>query len=500
MLHIEHVQDIEVLRQIALLQEREIEKLHDRLTTLSVQLARLTGKDATQAQIEIDILKDLLAQRERALFGDSSERRPLEGDRPAPSKKPRKGHGPTEQVALPIVEEIYDLPAGERTCPECGGSLSEMKGQFEESEEITVVQREFKLVKQLRKKYRCTCNACVVTAPGPLKLQPGGRYSIEFAVEVAASKYVDHLPLERQVRMMAREGLVIGSQTLWDQIDILARHLESTYEDLGRQVLRSPFIHADETPWRLMGKEKSPRWWVWSINSRDAVFYRMQDSRSAAAAGAILKDYRGTVMVDGYSAYKSLANPPPGAREGPFRLVHCWAHVRRKMIEAERTFPRESRVALDLIGDLYAVEREAPHGHDQASLARRAELRAQKSKPIVKAIKDWAEGQRALPESRLGKAIHYMVKLWPGLTAFLEEPTIPLDNNAAERGLRGVVIGRKNHYGSRSRRGTEVAAIFYSLFETAKLCGVEPKDYVLRAARQVIAEPDTSLLPILQTV
>lgn len=495
MLHIERVQDIEVLRQIALLQEREIEKLHDRLTTLSVQLARLTGQDASKAQIEIDILKDLLAQRERALFGDSSEKRPPEGDRPVAPKKPRKGHGPTEQTTLPIVEEIHDLPASEQACPECGGSLAEMKGQFEESEEITVVQREFKLVKHLRKKYRCACNACVVTAPGPLKLQAGGRYSIEFAVEVAAAKYLDHLPLERQVRMMTREGLVVSSQTLWDQIDILARHLEPTYEALGRQILRSPFLHADETPWRLMGKGKSLRWWVWSINNKDAVFYRIQASRSAEAAGAILKDYQGIAMVDGYSAYKSLASQ----REGPFRLVHCWAHVRRKFREAEHAFPRECRVALDLIRDLYLVEREAPRGQDQASLGIRAELRVQRSKPIVDAIKVWAEAQWALPESRLGKAITYMLKLWPGLTAFLEEPAIPLDNNAAERGIRGVVIGRKNHYGSRSQRGTEVAALFYSLFETAKLCGVEPKHYVLQAARQAIAEPDTSLLPILQT-
>lgn len=500
MLHIERVQDIEVLRQIALLQEREIEKLHNRLTALSVQLARLTGKDATQAQIEIDVLKDLLAQRERALFGDSSEKRPPEGDRSTTPRKPRKGHGPSEQAALPIEEEIHQLSPGELDCPECGGSLTEMKGQFEESEEITVVERSFKLVKHLRQKYRCSCNACVVTAPGPLKLQAGGRYSLEFAVEVAASKYLDHLPLERQVRMMAREGLNVSSQVLWDQIDFLARYLEVDYEGLATRILRSYFIHADETPWRLMGKGKSVRWWVWSINNHDTVFHKIQSSRSAEAAGEILKDYHGIAMADGYSAYKALARPGPGGAEASFRLVHCWAHVRRKVREAENAFPRECGVALDLIRDLYLVEREAPRGYDPAALTRRAELRAEKSKPIIEAIKSWAVEQRALPESRLGKAINYMLKLWPGLTAFLEEPTIPLDNNAAERGLRGVVIGRKNHYGSRSIRGTEVAAIFYSLFETAKLRGIEPKSYVLELARAAIAQSATRHIPTLQTV
>lgn len=494
MLQIELVQDIEVLRQIALLQEREIRKLHERLTALSLQLARLTGQDATLVQIEIDFLKDLLAQREQALFGDSSEKRPRSGEKSVSEKTPRKGHGPHEQIALPIAEEIHELGDDEQICPECGGSLTEMTGQFEESEEITVVERGFKVVTHRRKKYRCACNGCVVTAPGHLKLQPGGRYSIEFAVEVAASKYLDHLPLERQRRVMAREGLVVDSQTLWDQIEILARHLEPAYEELGRRVRKSALVHADETHWRLMGKGNPKRWWVWSLNDSDTVFYRIQDSRSKEAAGAILKDYGGIVMADGYSAYEALA------RAGPkFRLVHCWAHVRRKYREAEANFPRECGEVLDLIGELYAVEREAPRSRDAVSLARRAELRSEKSKPLIAEIRAWAHRQRVLPESGLGRAIRYMLDLWPGLVAFLEEAEVPLDNNAAERGLRGIVVGRKNHYGSRSLRGTEVAALFYSLFETAKLCGVEPKGYVLRAARQAIAQPDTSLIPILQT-
>jgi transposase len=126
---------------------------------------------------------------------------------------------------------------------------------------------------------------------------------------------------------------------------------------------------------------------------------------------------------------------------------------------------------------------------------RRAHLRAERSALLVAAIRTWAQGQRALPESSLGKAIAYMLGLWPGLTRFLNDPRIPLDNNATERALRGMVIGRKNHYGSRSRRGTEVAALFYSLIESAKLCGVEPKAYLLRALRAALATPGTVTLP-----
>ena len=125
----------------------------------------------------------------------------------------------------------------------------------------------------------------------------------------------------------------------------------------------------------------------------------------------------------------------------------------------------------------------------------RGRLRSERSREIIGRIQEWAREQKPLPKSGLGLAISYMHGLWPGLTAFLEDPNIPLDNNAIERGLRGLVVGRKNHYGSRSRRGTEVAAILYSLFESAKLCGVEPKAYVLKATLAAIAKPGTVTLP-----
>jgi transposase len=137
-----------------------------------------------------------------------------------------------------------------------------------------------------------------------------------------------------------------------------------------------------------------------------------------------------------------------------------------------------------------------PTADDRATArALRARLRANQSREIVGEIRAWALGQRVLPESSLGKATNYMLGLWPGLTRFLADPRIPLDNNHTERGLRGVVLGRKNHYGSRSQRGTEVAALFYSLIESAKLCSVNPKAYLLTAARTALADRGTVTLP-----
>jgi transposase len=377
--------------------------------------------------------------------------------------------------------------------------MAEMGEQSEDYEEITVVQRSFQAVRHRRRKYRCQCNASVVTAPGPARLIAGGRYSAQLAVEVAISKYLDHAPLERQVRIMAREGLTVTSQTLWDQIEALACHLDASYKALRPRVLGSPVVYADETHWRLMGQEtpekETSRWWVWCVANEEAVFYRLLGSRSTKAAQSVLSGYRGIVLCDGYGAYESLA------RAGPeMTLAHCWAHARRKFIEIEPEHPQACGSILQLISKLYTVERKVPRlgfPEGQEPLAARAKLREEHSRGLVAQIYACAEDLRgkSLPRSALGRATEYLLGMWKGLTRFLENPRIPLDNNAAERALRGVVIGRKNHYGSRSKRGTEVAALFYSLCETAKLAGVEPRSYLLEATQAALRKPGTVTLP-----
>lgn len=499
MIAIENESRVEVLREVALLLEQENRRLHQRIQQLTLTLSQLQGGDASSAlQMELDSLKELLSRRDKALFGDSSEKRahPEDGLVAEPtSPKPRKGHGPRTQLQLPIVEVLHVLEESSRGCPACGGHLEEMKGQEEVSDEITVVERQFLVARHRRQKYRCRCNGAVVTAPGPRKLIPGGRYSPAFAVEVAAGKYLDHLPLERQSRMMQREGLEVGSQTLWDQLDALASHLEPTYRELGRRVLEAPLVHADETHWRLMAKSERKKYWAWCVTSVDTVYYRIFDNRAQGSARQLLSGYRGTVVADGYGAYEALARAGPG-----FTLAHCWAHVRRKFVEIESHYPRQAGEILDLIGELYAVERDLPAVGAEAlgvdsQLALRAQIRAERSRALIERIRCWAESQAVLPRSGLGQAIRYMRELWPGLTRFLEDPRIPLDNNPVERALRGLVVGRKNHYGSRSRRGCEVAALFYSLIETAKLCGVEPKGYLLRATSAALDHPGAVTLP-----
>jgi transposase len=450
--------------------------------------------------MELELLKEQLAAMQRMAFGESSERRPNDKKTVEEEiKKPRRGHGPKSQPNLPVEVVKHTIDEKDRACSICGETLTEMGDQAEESEEITVVGVEYKVLKHQRQKYRCRCNEQVMTAPGPAKLIPGGRYSVDFAVHVAEQKYLDHMPLERQVRAMGRAGLDTDSQTIWDQISVLARYLEPTYLTLCKMVLELGMVYADETFWRNHENSNTSKWWTWCVATDDIATYRILNSRSLKAAKKVLGGFEGTAMTDGYAAYRALQSSTPN-----LKLAHCWAHVRRKFLEAADFSPDLSEQAVQQIDALFKIEREVPRAGPDATEEEkqqifdlRLRLRQEKSKPVVKELLEWAgkHDGAVLPRSKMGKAISYMLKLWKGLTLFLDDPRIPLDNNAAERALRGVVVGRKNHYGSKSKRGTEVAALFYTLFETAKLSGVDPRAYVTLAAKNAIADHGAVTMP-----
>ena len=471
--HLETEKDVERLRQAALLLEAENKRLAARVVELTRKLMSAQGKDAEELQLRLQELERQLSQRNAELFGRSSEKRPSrnqdEGEKPEPAP-PTHGHGPRSQPTLPTLEVVHTLEEPDKQCPKCGGALAEMKGCYEEAEEVDVVERRFVLRRHKRQKYRCGCGGCVETALGPPKLQAGGRYSVDFAVEVAVAKYLDHMPLERQVRTMEREGLAVDSQTLWDKIEALARLLSPAHEAL----LTREILGADETRWPLLGSKSQTRWHAWALCAPDAVVYRIQEGRDVEAARNMLKDFRGILMTDGLSTYESVAGKSAG-----MCLVNCWMHARRKFVECAESFPQANE-ALDMIAELYAVEREYKQGPEDS--ARLLALREQKSRPVIERLRQWACDQRALPESDLGQAINDMSNRWTGLTRFLTDPRVPLDNGATECAMRGLAVGRKKHYGSRSRRDTEVAALYYSLMETAKLCGVDPKRDLREAA------------------
>lgn len=493
-------QDKELLRQAALILESENKRLVDKNVVLTRELLKLQGLDGTALQLRLAQLEEQLARRNQELFGKSSEKRPNASSSSTPQEKaPQKGHGTREQKALPILIIPHDLDRADLKCPSCGGELKEWVGQSEDSEEIDVIERRFVVQKHQRKKYRCGCNACIETAPGPVKLFEGAHYSIDFAIEVGVQKYEDHLPLERQAKIFGREGLAVDSQTLWDQINALAKVLAPIHIALRSLVLNAPVIGADETRWELLRTKwqkegEAGRWFDWTLCSHEVVFHQILETRSTDDAEKVLGGYAGTVIADGYAAYKKLQKK----KGSKFKLAGCWGHVRRGFVEAEPNFPAACGEIIELLQQLYALEREA-RGTDAVALEKRKTLREERSAPLVEKIRVWAQGQRmkTLPESSLGQAINYMLNpgYWPSLTLFLSDARIPIDNNWAERGLRGVVVGRKNHYGSRSRRGIEVASLFYSIIETCKLVGAEPKAYLRAAVLSKLRDGVDFILP-----
>jgi transposase len=474
----------EMLREAALLLERENQKLIEKNLELTREILRMKGATPEELQLKLAELERQLKNANKARFGRSTEKhtRKKTTSTEEDAELAQTGHGPTPQPGLAFEEEIHLLDDADKMCPQCGGALAEWEGQFEESELIDVVERTWVVRKVKRQKYRCGCQACIETALGPTMLIPGGRYSPDVAVEIAADKYLDHNPLQRQTRKMKRENFIVTAQTLWDQLEAAASWLMPTYERIVEFVRSHPVIGIDETHWKFLGSNGAEhaqhRWQAWVIAAPTAVAYRILESRSALAARIVLGDFKGIGIVDGYSVYEHLA------KEGDFTIANCWAHVRRKFIELENVISTQTRdEILALIAELYAIEDEA-----DGNVEVLARLRRERSRGVITRIRDWLFNQKAteLPRGAFAKAIDYALERWAGLTRFVDDARIPIDNNGSERAMRGPVLGRKNHYGSKSQRGTEVAALYYTLFETAKLCDFDPKEFVRSSLHRAI--------------
>ncbi len=457
--------DIEQLRLIALTQQTQIRILLERIS-------RQCNKEELQQTMEA--LNRLQAQAEATAAeaaASCASSAADDADAPAGSedkeqRKKQTGHGPTKQQDLPIETEVYELDDADLVCPCCGKTLEPLAGQYETSEMVDVIVVRYCVKHVRRTKYACECGGHVDTAIGPERVLPGGRYSLAFGVKVVIDKYVDHLPLTRQCRILKRYGVRVTSQTLWDQVWAISQQLRPCYDALYTDVLAQPVIGLDQTGWKRLEKRGSKPWQMWCLTAPGIVYHRICDDKSAATFRELVGDFEGTIVCDALSTHSA------GARDGPgIVLAGCWAHVHRRFAEAEDDFP-EAATALDFIRRLYSIDARANTD------AERAALRNAESKPVTDAFLQWLMAQTALKTTSFGKAIRYAFGIWPRLALFLSDSRIPLDNNQTERAFRGPVVGRKNHYGSKSRRGTEAAAILYSLVETAKLHGVDPAAYL----------------------
>lgn len=497
MIRLETEQDPEALRAFAQCARRENELLRRRIATLVDRLAKAEGVEQTE------LLTQELAELNKALSSpvspgltSKSERRPRD-QKDDSSAKAQTGHGPTEQPELVVVDEILELDEADQICPECGGHLGPIDDQFEESELIDVVDVEYKIRKIKRQKYRCDNSCCqhIDTALGTDdRLKDGGRYSVDFGVSVVENKYLMHLPLTRQAKQMRLAGLDVTSQTLWDQLWEIACLLEPSWQHLHLVQLAESVVGADESRWRLLGKNKLAKPQIIGLTSCMGVWYGFEMDKTAETVDKILKDFSGWLVVDGLSIYPAVHQIRHdgwvnGTREAPpFQIANCWVHARRYFIKAEPDFI-EAGDMLELIAKLYRVV-EAARAEDIDEDTRKEWIEA-----LLKGMKDWMLEARPPPDSSIERAIAYMQNHWAGLTRFVENPEVWLDNNATERALRAPILGRKNHYGSRSKRGMKAAAILYSLIETCQVLGVNPREYLRQAVRSLKARRGEVYLP-----
>jgi len=442
-------------------QERVAEALMKQIGSLTRRLAKGASRPEQLAlEFELTKLQHRLDDLNNDKFGRRSERRGRpEGVEPKEKKRPKtkRRSGPTPQPDLPRDEQLHLLDEPDQRCKVCPSSLQPIEGCTDDGEVITVVERTFKITLHRQQVYKCPRCGDTDMALGPAKLSPNARYSPEFAVTVATDKYRDHLPLARQVKRMKESGLVATSQTLWDQIALLYKFLLPTLLALHDRILSSPVVYADETSWRLMGRGRNKKWWVWLVTDGTGVFFLMAPTRGNAAGRELLKDYGGVVMADRYAVYVSLEKNL--SRNGgvqqvidedgnqvevytpDYVLVACWMHCRRGFVKAARSDDRANRV-LNLIPELFAIEAEANEAVAEIEdederyaqlLDQRHELRTQRSAAVVAELKAWSESVTAMPNLPLAGAIDWMNNGWEQLTRFLTDPRVPLDNGLSER-------------------------------------------------------------------
>jgi transposase len=491
--------DIELLRKKADVLESENERLSNKVSQLLRENLALKGMAPEQVALNLPGLLERVTEPSKSsgLTKPGSERR-ANHEKPEKEKNPQRGHGPTDQPKAEVQKKLFDVDEADMVCPICGDALEDWEGHEDETEVIDVVERKWVVVQATLKKGRCPRGCHVETAIGPERMIPGGRYTPNVAITAATDKYLDQLPLERQMKRARRQAVNLTTQALWDQVWALALLLLPLVGRIKEFILTQAVLGVDESPFKLIKKGGSVKWQAWQLSCPLAVYFEILPAKSAEMGRELLGDYAGEVVVDGAATYEALA------RAGPFNLSNCWSHGRRQVLKAEGEAPGQVAEFLDLVGELYAIEREAVtegRADDQrrgyrhrVDIEKLAALRDTKSREVIGRLKTWIQEQRCIPGGQLKASLTYIAKRWTALTRFLDNPLIPLDNNDTEAGYVWVAIGRRNYLGARSKRGMKAAATFYTIFESARAVGADPEAY-LRYATELLRRGETPLLP-----
>jgi transposase len=416
------------------------------------------------------------------------------------SDKPARGKRVALATGLPRVDVVHDVPEADRSCA-CGTPMVEIGEDI--SEQLDIVPMQVRVLRHIRKRYGCpTSEHSPVTAALPAQPLPKSNASIDFLAMLLAVKFVDGLPLARFENVLTRHGAVVPRQTLARWVIGCAGVLQPLHNLMRDVLLDGNLIHMDETVVQVLKeKDKAPTsnsyMWVQTGGPPDkpVVLYDYDPSRSASVPTALLEGFAGYLMTDGYDGYNEV-----GRSDGIERLA-CWAHVRRRFVEATRVQPKGKRgradEAVSLIGKLYRIERE----HKDATPEARYLARQSDSVPVLAELHAWMHKNAPLviPKSALGTALAYMGNLWSKLVRYTERGDLPIDNNRCENAIRPFVVGRKAWLFSDTPAGAHASAVIYSLVQTAKANGLEPYTWLRRVLRDLPAaksvEAIEALLP-----
>ena len=451
--------------------------------------ARLLAEVKAQA-ILIEKLKHQLAGQRAHRFGASSET--AEQLQLALETSEIAAAAMTARLKLPDIEEKdkpkrrpipdhiprmeVELSPGADSCADCGGRLRRIGEDV--TEELEYVPGRFVVNRIVRPRLACACCERFVQAPLPSRPIERGRPGPGLLAHVLVCKYADHLPLYRQSQIFEREGIGLDRSTLADWVGKSTALLEPLADAIGRHVLAGEAIFADDTPVRMLapgtGKTQTARLWVYARDERPwcgdappAACYRFSGDRKGKHPKDHLARFRGWMHADGYAGFEELYH------SGAIREVACMAHVRRKFVDVHRSQGSPiAEEAIRRIAQLYAVEKEARGSPPD----RRVEIRQAKAAQIFDDLEVWLAMQltRISGKSPLAGAIRYGLTRMNRLRPYLEHGIIALDNNAAERGMRAIALGRKNYLFVGSEAGGKATAIAYTLIETAKLNAVDP--------------------------
>jgi transposase len=464
---------------------------------------------------EIEHLKLLLAKLHRMQFGRKSEKlerqieqlelrlEELESNR---SKKEPNAPEPapvtassTPTATKPTRRPLPDhLPRQTRkhepketVCPQCQGELRKLGEDV--SEMLEYVPASFVVIRHVRTKLSCAKCDCIVQAEAPSRPIERGIAGPGLLAHVLVSKYCDHLPLYRQSEIYARQDVDLERSTLADWVGSTSRLLEPLVEVLRRYVMAAGKLHADDTPVPVLapgnGKTKTGRLWTYVRDDRPAgdtaapaVWFAYSPDRKGEHPERHLHEFRGTLQADAYAGFNQLYE------NGRIQQAACWAHVRRKFYDLEQAHASPvAREALQRIGTLYGIEEQIRGRPPEL----RRQVRQAQAKPLLDSLRQWFEAtlSKLSRKSDTTTAIRYALSRWDALGRYIEDGHLEIDNNAAERSLRGVALGRKNYLFAGSDTGGERAAAIYGLIGSAKLSGLDPEAYLREVLTRIADHP-----------